>query len=258
MQTLFLDRLGFSRQGRKIMHDLTLRLHAGQMVSILGANGAGKTTLLRLILGLLHPDSGQVLIDGSDLRHLQRKRIAQLLAYVPQNRDILPPYPVARIVELGGLPHGSLMKAPSEQDNVRAEAAMTQLGLFHLRDRPCNMLSGGEYQRVLLARMLVQNAPVLVLDEPLSGLDYGQQIRLMALLASFAKEGRLVIMTAHQPDLVYRYASHVVLLADGRVLAEGEPQIVLDATPLSAFYDVALRHYDHDGQRFFMGSEQAE
>lgn len=252
MAFLSLDSVSFARSGRSVLSDLSLGFRRGELVSILGANGAGKTSLLRLMLGLLRPETGRVLLDGQDLRRLSRQHIARLMAYVPQNPDLLPPYSVAQIVGLGRLPYGSLTRGLSEQDVSHVEAAMALLDLAALRDRPCTALSGGEYQRVLLARVLVQDAPVLVLDEPLSGLDYGHQIRLMALLARLAQEGRLVVMTAHQPDLVYRHASHVVLLEHGRLLAEGHPETVLDSATLGAFYGVALRHHDHDGQRFFM------
>ncbi|NVN02609.1 MULTISPECIES: ABC transporter ATP-binding protein [Asaia] len=256
MAFLSLDSVCFARSGRVTLRDLSLAFRKGELVSILGANGAGKTTLLRLMLGLSRPETGRVLVDGKDLSGLSRQQIARLMAYVPQNRDVLPPYSVAQIVGLGRLPYGSLTRGLSDQDMSRVEAALALLDLADLRDRPCTALSGGEYQRVLLARVLVQDAPVLVLDEPLSGLDYGHQIRLMALLAQLAREGRLVIMTAHQPDLVYRHASHVVLLEHGRVLAEGQPETVMDSARLAAFYGVSLRHHDHDGQRFFMGGDE--
>ncbi|WP_336945999.1 ABC transporter ATP-binding protein [Asaia sp. HN010] len=256
MAFLSLDSVSFARSGRAVLSDVSLKFRRGELVSILGANGAGKTSLLRLMLGLLRPETGRVLLDGEELRRLSRQHIARLMAYVPQNRDSLPPYSVAQIVGLGRLPYGSLTRGLSRQDLSRVEAALELLDLAGLRDRPCTALSGGEYQRVLLARVLVQDAPVLVLDEPLSGLDYGHQLRLMALLAELAREGRLVLMTAHQPDLVYPHASHVVLIDQGRVLVEGHPETVLDSATLSAFYGVALRHHDYEGKRFFIREER--
>ncbi|GAB6855277.1 ABC transporter ATP-binding protein [Asaia astilbis] len=255
MAVLTTENLSYSFAGRTVLRDLSLHFEAGALISIMGANGAGKTTLLRLMLGLLRPETGRVLYQGKALTSLSRRQIARAMAYVPQRREALPAYTVAQVVELGRLPHGSLTRSLSEEERQEIDTVLSHLDLHSLRDRPCLALSGGEYQRVLLARALVQQTGILVLDEPLSGLDYGHQIRFMGLLALLAKEGRLVIMTAHQPDLVYRHTSHVVLLEQGRVLAEGAPGDVLDGARLSAFYGVALRHHDYGDERFFVSGE---
>jgi len=252
---LTIERLTFSRSGRAVLQDIALTGESGQMLCLMGSNGAGKTTLLRLLLGLLRPDKGRILLDGDDLHHLGRRAHARLMAYVPQRHDLPPPYGVAEIVRLGRLPHTGLTGALSPEDEKAVAQAMTQLDLSALQHRPCTSLSGGEYQRVLLARALAQDTPVLVLDEPLAGLDYGHQLRLMRLLSDLVKKGRLVVMTAHQPDLVYRHASQVVLLQMGRILAQGTPPAVLDASRLSAFYGVSLDQYDHGPARFFAGGE---
>ncbi|GBQ86088.1 ABC transporter ATP-binding protein [Asaia krungthepensis] len=253
MPHLRLEKLGFTRQGRVILRDLSLSFAPGQLVCLMGANGAGKTTLLRLILGLLRASDGEIMLDGRAVHDFGRRDLARILAYVPQNRETPPPYSVDQIVAMGRLPYKGLMRESRPEDQGIVTRILTRLGLNALRDRPCTSLSGGEYQRVLLARALVQETPVLVLDEPLSGLDFGHQIRLMALLGALGKAGRLVLMTAHQPDLVYRYATHVVLLEHGRVLAQGTPDVILDAGRLSAFYETPLTHHDIADDRFFAG-----
>lgn len=250
------DRLGLSREGRDVLRDITLSGEAGQILCLMGSNGAGKTTLLRLLLGLLRPDEGRVLLDGRDLARFGRRERARAMAYVPQRHDAFPPYTVSQIVRLGRLPHTGLMQATTGEDEAVIADALAQLGLDPLRDRPCTTLSGGEYQRVLLARSLAQDATVLVLDEPLSGLDFGHQIRFMELLCTLAGRGRLVVMTAHQPDLVYRYASRVALLENGRILATGAPAEILDAERMSAFYGVTLDQHDHGASRFYAGSRR--
>ncbi|MDR6183885.1 ABC transporter ATP-binding protein [Asaia bogorensis] len=250
--------LGFTRRGRPILDDVTLNFSGGQLVSLMGANGAGKTTLLRLMLGLIVPDRGRVRVNDVPLTDLSRMDRARLLSYVPQNREHLPPYDVMQVVQMGRLPHGGLTTRLSRADHDSIERAIAQLGLQDLARRPCTTLSGGEYQRVLLARALAQETPVIVLDEPLAGLDYGYQHRLMRLLSNLTQLGRLVIMTAHQPEMIYRHASHVVLLEAGRVVTQGPPRDVLEAGRLSAFYEIALHHYDHGAERFFAQRDRVE
>ncbi|WP_336763900.1 ABC transporter ATP-binding protein [Asaia sp. VD9] len=253
MPHLRLEKLSFTRQGRVILRDLSLSFAEGQLVCLMGANGAGKTTLLRLILGLLRASDGGITLDGRAVHDFGRRDLARILAYVPQNRETPPPYSVGQIVAMGRLPYTGLMRESRPEDQCIVTRILMQLGLDALRDRPCTSLSGGEYQRVLLARALVQETPILVLDEPLSGLDFGHQIRLMVLLGALGKAGRLILMTAHQPDLVYRHATHVVLLEQGRVLAQGTPDTILEERRLSTFYDVSLTHHDIGEARFFAG-----
>lgn len=243
--------LGYRRSCHSVLGGLSACCRSGELIALLGANGAGKTTLLRLLLGLVTPSSGRVLLGGRDLRHVSRGERARQMAYVPQIRGKPPAYTVAQVVSQGRLAHGSIMRHLTMSEEAEVETILTCLRLETLRDRPCSTLSGGEYQRVLLARALVQETGILVLDEPLAGLDYGHQLRFLAQLNSLAQGGRLVIFSAHQPDLVYRHATRVMLLEAGCLYADGSPAVVLNASLIGPFYDMALKQVEHGLHRFF-------
>ncbi|GBQ11304.1 ABC transporter ATP-binding protein [Swaminathania salitolerans] len=250
------EALSLFRSGRAVLRACSFTLGAETPVAVLGANGAGKTSLLRVLLGLERPASGTVRLGGRALTELSRPMRARAMAYVPQYREKPPGFTVFQIVAQGRFPHGGLYRALSPRDRDEVEAALDIMTLSALRDRPCNTLSGGEYQRVLLARAVAQKTDILVLDEPLAALDYGHQRRFMALLSALAREGRLVIMTIHQPDLAFRHARRILLMQDGRLVADGPPERVLDSATLGAFWGVPLRHHDIGRDRFYTDPEE--
>lgn len=154
------------------------------------------------------------------------------------------------MVELGRVPYSGLTGRLSWEDRLAVDAALERMGLSGFADRPVTELSGGERQRVVLARAIAQDAQGLLLDEPMTGLDYGYQLRLMALLADLAREGRLVMLTSHRPEELYVRASRVLVLDHGRIDADGPPQDVVTAQRMSALYGVPLTQTDHAGNRF--------
>lgn len=216
MTLLSLENLSVQRQGRAVLTGIDLRVGAGEFVGLLGPNGAGKTTLLRAALGLL-PHGGVSSLDA-----LTPDRRARRAAYMPQGRDIAWPLPVERLVALGRIPH---RRSPA--DGAAVAGAMAALDLVALRHRPATQLSGGELARVLIARMLAQDTPLLVADEPVAGLDPAAQIRVMQVLARLAGEGRGVIASLHDLGLAARHCSRLVVLAGGGIAADGPPARVL-------------------------------
>ncbi|MDE1180566.1 ABC transporter ATP-binding protein [Paraburkholderia sp.] len=250
--TLACKDIVFRRAHATILDRVDLSVSTGEVVSLLGVNGAGKSTLLRILLGLLQPESGVVTLDGRPLSRYRRKDIARLVAYVPQAHVATFPFTVAQIVALGRVPHAGLGRALRAHDYAAIDAALARLDIVGLANRNYMALSGGERQRVLLARALAQHAPVLVMDEPLTGLDYGHQLRMLSLLAGLAADGYAILNTTHRPEDAFSGATRAVLLEKGRVIANGPPYDVIDARSIGALYDVSVDQIDVDRYRFFI------
>ncbi|MGA3680251.1 ABC transporter ATP-binding protein [Pseudomonas graminis] len=237
---------------RLILDNVSLDIAAGDNIALLGANGAGKSTLMRLLLGLLTPHSGEVLIDGQPMRLMKRRAVARQIAYVPQSHVPSFPFSVAHIVAQGRLPTVGLGHAPSRDDKASVQQALTDLGIYHLSERPYTELSGGERQLVLLARAMVQRANIIILDEPVTGLDYGHQLRLLALLKRLAAQGISILSSTHRPEHALASANRVLVLHDGRLIADGAPHDVIDSALMARLYQVAVEQIDTNGHRFFI------
>lgn len=244
--------LAFDRGARKILDKVALKLRRGEVLALLGANGSGKTTLLRLLMGFLTPAAGEVTLDGASLATMSRRAIAQKLAYVPQSHVAPFPYLVRDVVALGRLPHQGWFGG-GDQAEALAGKTLARLGIAHLAERPYTELSGGERQLALLARALAQGGDYLVLDEPMAGLDYGAQMRLMRLLRDLAGEGRGVIMSTHHPEHAHWACDRAAILRQGRILAAGAPAEILDAAAIAELYGVAVESFDGPaGRRVFV------
>ena len=242
----------FDRAGARVLDGASLAVTAGDVVALLGVNGAGKSTLLRILLGLLRPDQGSVVLNGRPLAAYRRKEVASLVAYVPQSHVATFPYTVRQMVGMGRLPHAGLHLRLQPSDDAVIDQVLARLRIAHLAGRSYTELSGGERQRVLLARALAQQAAILVMDEPFTGLDYGHQVRLLALMQDLAREGHAILHTTHLPEHALRGATRAVLLEHGRVIADGAPDVVITAAAINAFYDVDVAQVDVGPHRFFV------
>ena len=254
MTLLHAERLSYRLGSRLILDDISLTLAPGDNIALLGANGAGKSTLMRLLLGLIGPSSGQVLLGETPLQRLGRRAVAQQLAYVPQSHVPSFPYSVEHIVAQGRLPVSGLGRAPGNADHQAVSNALAELGIEALRNRLYTALSGGERQLVLIARALVQQARIIILDEPITGLDLGHQLRLLALLQRLAAQGLCVLSSSHRPEQALAASNRVLVLHEGRLIADGAPHAVVDSALMQRLYQVSVRQIDTDGQRFFVPS----
>ncbi len=243
---------------RQVMRDVSLELRAGDCAALLGANGAGKTTLLRTLLGFVRPDAGQVLLDGRPLQDQGRRSIARRIAYVPQAHAPTFPYSVREIVAMARAPSAGWGQRLRDEDEAAIDASLARLGLSGFEGRSYAGLSGGERQAVLVARALAQGAPVLLMDEPSASLDLGQQARLMGLLADLAAEGRVILMSTHQPDLALNHFNRAILLHEGEVLGDGPPPEVLSPEALGRLYAVRVRVVEAEGGLFVSASPEPE
>ena len=230
--------------GRPVLDGVSLDVGDGEFVGLIGPNGAGKTTLLRAILGLI-PSRGAIEIGGRE--NLSPGERAKLVSYLPQEREIAWPVTVERLVALGRVPHLPPFAAPGAQDLEAVARAMRRMEVEGFAARPATELSGGEKARVLIARTLAQEAPLLIADEPAAGLDPAHQIALMRVFAGLAREGRSVVACLHDLGLAARWCTRLVLLDAGKVTADGTPREVLTAERLSATYNVTAFLSEDEG-----------
>ena len=248
MVSIVLDQVDVSLGRRRVLEGIRAALMPGSLIGIVGPNGAGKSTLVRAILRLVRPSAGTILLDGNLIQDLRRPVIARALAYLPQGQTVHWPLSVERLVALGRLPHLAPMSRMSAADLAIVEQAMARADVGRLRTRIATELSGGERARVMLARALAVEAPALIADEPLASLDPGHQIDVMELLAQEARSGRLVVAVLHDLTMAARYCDRLLLIDDGRLIADGPPIDVLSSDRLARTYGIDAR-IDLDGDK---------
>lgn len=231
---------GFTTQDPIFSH-ISFNLDPGEVFCLLGPNGSGKSTLLKCIAQLLSSPTGRVLLDSENLGQLPSGKIAKLLGFVPQSLVSAFPFTVADIVVMGRASRIGMTASPSKTDQHHSRAAMEKLGIAHLAQRPCNRLSGGEWQMVLIARALTQSPRVLLLDEPTSHLDLGNQIKILEIVDSLSKEGMTIIMASHFPDHAFLSAHKMGILKNKSLQGVGAPDRVLTQALLEETYGTPIR-----------------
>jgi len=219
-----------------VLKELSFHAQGGELVSLLGKNGAGKSTLFKCILGLIRDYAGKIEINGEDMRNVSAKELARRVAYIPQSHYPSFNYSVLDMVLMGAANQLSSMGSPGKRQEEQALAALEKTGILHLASRGFAQISGGEQQLVLMARALLQNAGIWILDEPLASLDYGNQIRVLKQLRQLASEGYLILQSIHNPDQAYRYSDRILGMSDGKVICDGSPEEVMDAELIHVLY----------------------
>jgi iron complex transport system ATP-binding protein len=233
--------------GAEIVHKFSAKIKRGEWVSLIGPNGAGKTTVLRAIAGLVRFDGG-VVVNGSGVAASSRRELSHAVAMVPQLPRTPPELTVAEYVLLGRTPHIGYLATESRADRLAAERAIARLALRPFTSRVLGSLSGGELQRVVLARALAQEAPILLLDEPTSALDLGRQQQALELVDSLRRDDQLTVVSAmHDLSLAGQYADRLLLLESGRIVAEGGADAVLSEETIAAHYGADVRIVHEDG-----------
>jgi iron complex transport system ATP-binding protein len=234
-------RVSFAYGTTPVLDDVTLQVGDGEVVGLIGPNGSGKTTLLRTLYGALIPHRGHVEIDGAAVAALGAAALARRVMVVPQEGTPELPLTVTDMVLLGRAPHRSIFRPYTRADHRIAAAALRTVGARELADRSFVELSGGEKQRVLVARALAQEADHLLLDEPTNHLDIRYQHEVLALIGAQRITTAVVL---HDLNLAARYCTRLVLLHRGRVAASGSPDEILRPDVLEPVYDVAVRRSD--------------
>jgi len=237
---------GFAYQDtdKTVFEQVNIRVQAGEILCILGPNGVGKTSLLKCISGLLQPTRGRILCKGSDLAKMRRSQVARIIAHVPQLHNPVFAYSVFETVLMGRTPYLGYFSFPAPKDQRIAREAIESLGIGHLADKAYTEISGGERQLVLFARVLAQEPELIVLDEPTSHLDYGNQLKILSLIHHLSRRGTAVIMTSHNPDHAFMVADKVGIMFDGNIDGFGAPQTIITEKALQTMYGIRVKLID--------------
>ncbi len=238
--SLEVKNLCFHYGKRRILSDIGFEACSGELVSVMGPNGVGKTTLFRCILRLSTDYSGSISLDGQDTRLIGIRDMARHVAYIPQSHAPVFNFTVLDIVLMGTASQVSAVNNPGSKQISLAEAALEQLGIEHLRKRGYTQISGGERQLTLIARALAQNAKTLIMDEPTSSLDYGNQLRILSGIKKLTKSGYTILLSTHNPDHALMYSDRVLALKDGCVVQNGPPNETISGDLIRLLFDVEV------------------
>ena len=240
MSAIALRSVSVTLGGKQVVDDVGLEVGRGEWVTLIGPNGAGKSTLLRAIAGLV-PFDGAIMLDGEPLERLRRRDVARRLAFVPQSPLLPPDMEVREYVLLGRTPHIGPFGSESRRDVAAARRALERLELGSFAERRLHTLSGGEQQRVVLARALAQEAPLLLLDEPTTALDIGRQQQALELVAELRAQGPLTVLSAmHELTLALQYADRLALLSGGQLVAAGAPAEIATRELIAEHYNARV------------------
>lgn len=243
---LKVENLTVSYGPRLVLHKVSLEVRSGEVLALIGPNGAGKSTLVRAVSGVIPLLGGKIRTNGEDLAALPPMQRARYLAVVPQAVSLPPAFTVWETVLMGRTPYLNFLGQASASDEERVQHALERVAALDLAERRVGELSGGEQQRVLLARALAQSTPILLLDEPTAHLDLQYQVNLMEMVRQLAHcDGLAVLIALHDLNLAARYADRVALLVAGEIKAVGTPRQVLTPDLISAAYHLPVSVIPH-------------
>ncbi|SDB19776.1 ABC transporter ATP-binding protein [Eubacterium oxidoreducens] len=239
--SLKVEHLHFSYdQKRQVLKDINFEIEDGKLVCLLGPNGVGKSTLFKTILRLLPGYEGKIYLDGQDTSSLSVKDMARLVAYIPQSHEPTFNYTVYEMVLMGTTVGLSTFSSPGRRQKELVDEKLEMLGITKLRNRGFAQISGGERQLALIARALVQETKVLIMDEPTANLDYGNTIRVLEQIKGLTGSGYTILQATHQPDQAFLFADEVLAISQGTVLAKGNPKDVITPSFVDTLYQVKV------------------
>lgn len=256
MSALRFDDVSVERGGRIVLADASVTFAAGRLTALIGPNGAGKSSLLETAAGLLAPARGTVSLGGRTLPSIGRRALARRRGYLPQRAGVEWPISVERVVALGLAPSLPAFGGVPAEMRSAIDRALAECDLAGLRDRPATTLSGGELARVMLARAIVGDPELLIVDEPTAGLDPRHALDALGRLRARSDAGRTVILAVHEVELALRFADDIVAVRDGRIAAAGPTAEVMTDTMLGELYGVRARiRRDQDGASVHFSTE---
>lgn len=232
------ERITVGYDRTTILSDLSLRLPKGKITALIGPNGCGKSTLLKALSRILAPTSGRILLNGETVHGMSDKAVAQKISLLPQTLVNPEGITVQQLVEYGRTPYLSHWGRLTEEDRAQVAMAMGETGVLDLAQRPLEALSGGQRQRVWIAMILAQNTDIVMLDEPTAYLDLSHQVELMNMMRAMNDKGKTVVVVLHDLNQACRYCDHLVVLKEGAIVAEGDPESVFDAELLSDVFNL--------------------
>ncbi|MDP2892663.1 MAG: ABC transporter ATP-binding protein [Bacillota bacterium] len=253
MTRIKVDGVWFDYGSGFVLRGVTLNISDKAFNAMIGPNGSGKTTLLRCITGYLKPQKGKVELDGRDVAHYPAKELARLMALIPQQSFLGYDFTVKDVVLMGRNPYISRFRSLEPEDERLADEAMKRTEIYELRDRSVLGISGGEWQRLVIARALAQQSPILILDEPVAHLDIKHQANIMRLVRELiAENGITVICVLHDLNMTLRFADRLAVLKKGELVAYGEPEKVLSHDAIRRVYETEVKILEMKGSKYIV------
>lgn len=252
---LKVENLSFAYNKNTVLKEINFQAKNGELITLLGANGSGKTTFLKCMQGLLTADAGKILIDGENIIQLGKKDRAKKIAVVPQEHKNVFAHKVLDMVVMGINPWLKFGEQPQRRHYQKAEEILERLNIHSLKDENFNRISGGERQLVLTARALLQKSSILLLDEPNSHLDFKNVHHIMDIMQNLKYNNKTIITALHDPNLAYRYSDKIIILKEGRILAEGAAEKVMTDENLSEAYNMKIKSKRTAFLNFFPASQ---
>lgn len=228
------------RGSREVLHDIDVSILEGEFTVIVGPNACGKSTLLKTLARMLPAKKGTVILDGKQISSYASKEVARVLGLLPQNPSAPGGITASDLVARGRYPHQSFLRQWTSEDEEAVVEAMQQANVADLADRSIDQLSGGQKQRVWIAMALAQKTPLLLLDEPTTYLDLAHQVEVLNLARRMHRGGRTVVLVLHELNLAFRYATHLIVMDEGRIVAEGAPTDIVTEELISDVFDLPV------------------
>jgi len=247
--SITIENLTFSYNKTPVLNNINKEIHEGEFVGLVGPNGSGKSTLIKCLLGILSPEKGKIKFDREDMSHFDRISMARKVGYVPQERSTLPNTNVYDTILLGRKPY--IKWKVTQHDKNIVTNIISQLNLQSLAMKSINSLSGGERQKVFIARALAQEPDILLLDEPTANLDINHQLEVMQLLTRLANKQYTIIAALHDLNLAAQFCTHFIMLKAGNLFAFGGNE-VLEKTTIEKLYEVNIDMAKNNGKSFFI------
>lgn len=241
--------LCFSYGSNKVLKSVSFTALEGEVLSVLGPNGVGKSTLFRCMLGLLKGYKGEIIAGDADVKGMSAKELAYRIAYIPQSHHSPFNYSVLDVVLMGTAHQVGSLSSPGKKEMQKAHEALEQIGISGMAQKSYKKLSGGEQQLVLIARALAQQAKGIIMDEPTSNLDFGNQLHVLKEIKRIAACGYTILMSCHNPQHALHFSDRIMALYKGEMIACGPPHDVMDEALLKRIYSVDVRFIDTDEGR---------